>query len=64
MSEDFLSELHCIHNVGNGIFGLHGLLLCVSEGHLSELLCVHNVDIKTFDLHGLTLHDAFQKIPL
>ena len=31
-SEDVLSELLCIHNVGMGTFGLHELILCVSEG--------------------------------
>ena len=32
-------------------FGLHGLILCVSEGVISELLCIHIVGIETFDLH-------------
>ena len=32
VSEGFLSELLCIHNVDIEIFYLHGLILCVSEG--------------------------------
>ena len=44
-----------IHTVGMETFGLHGLILCVSEGFLSELLCIHIVDIETFDLHALIL---------
>ena len=35
------------HNVGMGTFGLHGLILCVSEDFLSQLLCIHNVGIET-----------------
>ena len=46
----------CVHNVGIGTSGLHGLILCESGGGLSELLCVHNVDIETFDLRGLILY--------
>ena len=37
-------------------FGLHELILCVSEGFLSELLYVHNVGIETFDLYELNLY--------
>ena len=48
--------LLCIHIVGMGTFGLHELILCVSEGLLSELLCVHIVGIGTFGLHGPILH--------
>ena len=44
-----------IHNVGMGTFGLHGLILSVSEGVLFELLCIHIVDIEAFGLHGLIL---------
>ena len=36
VSEDFLSELLCIHNVYIETFGLHGQILCVSEDFLSE----------------------------
>ena len=36
VSEGFLSELLCIHNVGMGTFDLHGLILCVSEGFLFQ----------------------------
>ena len=39
--------------MGKETFGLHGLILCVSEGLLSELLYAHIVGIGTFDLHGL-----------
>ena len=45
----------CTHNVGMETFGLHGLILCVSEGVPSQMLCVHNVDIETFVLHELIL---------
>ena len=45
--------LLCIHNVSMETFGLHGLILCVSEGLLSELLCIHIVGMGTFGLHGL-----------
>ena len=38
-----------------GTFGLHELILCVSEGVLSELLCIHIVGIGTFGLHELIL---------
>ena len=38
-----------------GTFGLHGLILCVSEGYLSQLLCIHIVGMGTFDLRGLIL---------
>ena len=34
-------------------FGLHELILCVSESVLSEMLCIHIVCMETFDLHGL-----------
>ena len=37
-------------------FGLHVLILCVSEGFLSLLLCIHTAGIGTFDLHALILH--------
>ena len=30
VSEGFLSELLCVHNVGIETFDLHGLILCVS----------------------------------
>ena len=36
-------------------FGLHGLILCVSECFLSELLCIHIVGKETFGLHVLIL---------
>ena len=36
-------------------FGLHELILCVSEGVLSEMLCIHIVCMETFGLHGLIL---------
>ena len=45
----------CIHIVGMGTFGLHGLILCGSEGFLSELLCIHIEGMGTFGLHGLNL---------
>ena len=38
------------------LFGLHELILGVSEDSLSLLLCIHNVDMKTFGLHGLILY--------
>ena len=41
--------------MGSETFGLHELILCVSEGLLSELLCVHIVGIGTFGPHGLIL---------
>ena len=44
-----------IYNVCMETFGLHGLILCVSEGFLYELLCIHIVGIGTFDLHVLIL---------
>ena len=55
VSEDFLSELLCIHNVDIETFVLHELILCAPEALLSELLCVHNVGMETYDLHGLIL---------
>ena len=48
--------MFCIHIVGIGTFGLHGLIVCVSEGCLSELLCIHIVGMETFDFHGLILY--------
>ena len=38
-----------------GTFGLHELILCVSEGVPSELLCIHIVGMGTFGLHELIL---------
>ena len=38
-----------------GTFGLHVMILCVSEDVLSELLCIHIVGMGTFDLHGQIL---------
>ena len=35
VSEDFLCQMICVHNVDMGTFDLHGLILCVSEGVLS-----------------------------
>ena len=55
MSGDFFSEKLCIHIVDMVTFGLHVLILCVSEGVLSELLCIHIVGMETFGLHGLIL---------
>ena len=34
-------------------FGLHELILCVSEDFYSKLLHTYNGDMGTFDLHGL-----------
>ena len=48
VSEGFLSELLCIHNVGMGTFYLHAVILCVSEGDVSELLCIRIVNIDVF----------------
>ena len=56
VSEGFLSELLCIHNVGMGTFDIHELTLCVSEGVLSRLPCIHNVGMGTFGPHGLILY--------
>ena len=36
-------------------FGLHGLILCVSEGDVCELICIHIVGKGTSGLHGLIL---------
>ena len=45
--------LLCTHNVSMGTFGLHELILCVSEEFLSELLCIHIVGMETVGLHEL-----------
>ena len=42
VSEDFLSELLCIHNVDIETYGHYGLILYVSEDFLSSLLYIHN----------------------
>ena len=47
--------LLCNHIVGKETFGLHGLILCVSEGILSLLLCIHTVGKEAFGLHVLIL---------
>ena len=59
VSEDYSSELLCIHNLGIGtFFDRHGLISCVSEGFLYELLCIHNEDMDTFVLHELILCES------
>ena len=53
VSEGFLYELLCIHNVGMGSFDLHELILYVSEGLTSVLLRIHIVDTESFYPYGL-----------
>ena len=48
VSEDVLSQLLCIHNVGMGSSGPYESILCVSEGFLYELLCNHIANIDGF----------------
>ena len=45
-------------------FGLHELILSVSEDYFSVLICVDNVGIETFDLLGLTLMLHFYTEPI
>ena len=40
-----------IHNACIKIFGLHVLIVCVSEGLLSVLLYIYNVNIEVVGLH-------------
>ena len=44
--------------MGMETFGLHGLILYVSEVFLFEKMLIHNVDMETFDPHGLILCES------
>ena len=61
MSEGFLSELLCVHNVGKGTFDLHELILYVSEPLILLLLCSHIANIVDFCLPCLTLMAKAEK---
>ena len=53
-----LADLIYVHNGGKETFGLHGLILCVSEVLILLLLCNYIVGMGSFDLHELILCES------